>query len=61
VYLVYLTAWTDADGDIHFSADIYNHDRRLLIALLKRSPGPRFRRFVAAPDQLVMIDNSPAF
>lgn len=61
VYLVYVTAWTDADGDIHFSEDIYNHDRRLLLALLKRSPGRSFYSFIAAPDQPATIDDSPAF
>ncbi len=61
VYLVYFTAWTDADGDIHFSDDIYDHDRRLLLALLKSSPGHRFYSVVAAPDQAVVVGNVPAF
>lgn len=61
VYLVYFTAWTDAGGDIHFSDDIYNHDRRLLLALLKNAPGYRLCRFIAAPDLPVEICNSPAF
>ncbi len=39
VYLVYFTAWTDVDGNIHFSDDIYDHDRRLLLALLQAAPG----------------------
>jgi L,D-transpeptidase YcbB len=38
VYLVYFTAWTDTDGQIHFGEDIYDHDRRLLLALLKNAP-----------------------
>jgi murein L,D-transpeptidase YcbB/YkuD len=61
VYLVYFTAWTDAGGDIHFSDDIYNHDRRLLLALLKNSPEHSLYSFIAAPDQAVKICNSPAF
>ena len=29
VYLVYFTAWVDTKGLIHFSRDIYNHDKKL--------------------------------
>jgi len=29
VYLVYLTAWADANGHAHFRDDIYNHDKAL--------------------------------
>ena len=61
VYLVYFTAWTDADGRIHFSDDIYNHDRRLLLALLKNSSGHSSCSLIAAPDQPATISNSPTF
>ena len=30
IYIVYLTAWTDAQGDIRFSSDIYGRDKRAL-------------------------------
>jgi murein L,D-transpeptidase YcbB/YkuD len=33
VYLVYLTAWVDAEGRNHFREDIYGHDRALANAL----------------------------
>lgn len=61
VFLVYFTAWTDAGGDIHFRDDIYDHDRRLLLSLLKNSPGHSFSSLIAAPDQPATICNSPAF
>lgn len=61
VYLVYFTAWTDTGGDVHFSDDIYSHDRRLLFALLKNSPGHNSCSLIAAPDQSATIRNSPTF
>ena len=33
VYLVYLTAWAGADGEIHYGRDIYGRDERVLATL----------------------------
>ncbi len=33
VYLAYLTAWVEENGEIHFREDIYGHDQQLLNAM----------------------------
>jgi murein L,D-transpeptidase YcbB/YkuD len=38
VYLLYFTAWTDAEQRIHFAEDVYQRDLRLYQALNKTSP-----------------------
>ena len=37
VYLVYMTAWAGAPGEIHFQEDIYGHDQTLAASLARRS------------------------
>jgi murein L,D-transpeptidase YcbB/YkuD len=58
VYLVYFTAWTDADGQIHFGDDIYNHDRQLLLALLKDAPQHTMCSFIEGPGNATKICTS---
>ncbi len=50
IYLVYLTAWVDADGRNHFRKDIYGHDRTLTVALAQSGAARRAcRPFLSSP------------
>jgi len=49
-YIVYLTAWVDADGTVQFREDHYGRDARLL-ATFRRQPAERLASQVKAPEQ----------
>ncbi len=40
VYLLYLTAWSDEQGEVHFSADVYGRDKRALAYARWLQPEP---------------------
>ncbi len=40
VYLLYLTAWTDGNGTVHFRDDLYGYDRALTESLAELEPSP---------------------
>ena len=51
VFIIYYTAWVDADGQVNFRDDVYDHDSELLK-----------RMFVTAssPVKVVRVDNMTA-
>ncbi|CAA7624804.1 murein L,D-transpeptidase [Magnetospirillum sp. SS-4] len=50
VYMMYLTAWADDGGVVHFRDDIYGHDRRLAPAL-ERAHAVSLRGAAPRPDR----------
>jgi murein L,D-transpeptidase YcbB/YkuD len=54
VYLVYLTAWVEENGEIHFRDDIYGHDQQLLAAMDEAAgAGPTCNTIVVQPTNWV--------
>lgn len=59
VYLVYLTAWVEENGEIHFREDIYGHDQQLSIAMAKNmETRPTCIDAMVQPDNLVQNDHA---
>ncbi len=52
VYFLYITAWSDDEGVIHFRDDLYGHDRRLT-PVLDRARLPLQRTAAAKPDHRI--------
>lgn len=61
VYLVYMTAWTGENGEVHFREDIYGHDRELDSLLAEKSEAEKRCAAMSHPTYFVRTDQGDGY